>query len=100
MRNVRGRVESERMNMELEAAQTELQQNADAFDAGVSVECQVGRETLRISTGVMAKQSHGAVFVTYRDSAVLVTATMAKPWRNPWVIALCSTAMHTGPTEI
>ncbi len=52
------------------------------LDTAIVVERQIGRETLRISTGLLARQADGAVFVTYRDSAVLVAVSTAKPMRE------------------
>ncbi len=64
-------------------AATSVAKYAEGYlDEGVTVERKIGRETLRIMTGVLAKQADGAVLVTYRDSAVLVTATTAKPFRE------------------
>jgi polyribonucleotide nucleotidyltransferase len=40
-------------------------------------EITVGQKTLRIETGKLAKQAHGAVMVRYGDSVVLVTACRA-----------------------
>lgn len=39
-----------------------------------SVEVEVGKRTLTISTGLMAKQTNGAVSVQYGDTVVIVTA--------------------------
>ena len=39
---------------------------------------QVGGRALTLETGRMAKQASGAVFCTYGDTAVLVTAVGAK----------------------
>jgi polyribonucleotide nucleotidyltransferase len=44
-----------------------------------SVSLELGGRTLRIETGRLAKQAAGSVLVTYGDTAVLVTATRAKP---------------------
>ena len=38
------------------------------------VETQIGRETLTLETGRMARQAHGSVLVQYADTVVLVTA--------------------------
>ena len=38
---------------------------------------EIGGRTLSMETGRMAKQAHGAVFMTYVDTAVLATATCA-----------------------
>ena len=38
---------------------------------------EIGGRTLTLETGRMAKQASGAVFVTYGDTAVLATATVA-----------------------
>src|SRR6476619_6958906 len=40
-------------------------------------EIQLGHEILRLETGKLAKQAHGAVIVRYGDSVVLVTACRA-----------------------
>src|SRR6187431_68659 len=40
-------------------------------------EITVGQKTLKIETGKLAKQAHGAVIVRYGDSVVLVTACRA-----------------------
>src|SRR5438128_844734 len=40
-------------------------------------ELQIGQNTLRLETGKLAKQAHGAVTVRYGDSVVLVTACRA-----------------------
>jgi polyribonucleotide nucleotidyltransferase len=37
-------------------------------------EARIGKSTLTIETGRMARQADGAVFVTFGDTAVLVTA--------------------------
>ena len=43
---------------------------------------EVGGRTLTMETGRMAKQAHGAVFMTYGDTAVLATATGSKAPRD------------------
>ena len=44
------------------------------------VERQIGRHTLKIETGKLAKQAHGAVVVTYAETVILATAvTGPKP---------------------
>ncbi len=43
------------------------------------VECQFGGRTLRLETGKLAKQAHGAVLVTYGDTAVLCAAVEGSP---------------------
>lgn len=43
------------------------------------VERQIGGSVLSIETGKLAKQAHGAVVVSYRDTAVLVTAVEGPP---------------------
>jgi polyribonucleotide nucleotidyltransferase len=43
-----------------------------------TVEVEVGGRPLRFSTGKVAKQAHGAMWVRYGDSVVLVTAGMDK----------------------
>ncbi|HJZ77143.1 MAG TPA: polyribonucleotide nucleotidyltransferase [Vicinamibacterales bacterium] len=45
-------------------------------------ELQVGQHTLRLETGKLAKQAHGAVVVRYGDSVVLVTACRAASARE------------------
>jgi len=52
------------------------------LDTAISVERQLGRETLRIQTGLLAKQADGAVMVSYRDSHVLVAVSSGKPFRE------------------
>ena len=52
------------------------------LDTAIVVERKIGRETLRISTGVLARQAEGAVLVSYRDAAVLVAVSSAKPMRE------------------
>ncbi len=47
-----------------------------------SVEIELGGRPLRISTGKVAKQAHGAMWVRYGDSVVLVTAQMDKNGRE------------------
>jgi polyribonucleotide nucleotidyltransferase len=47
-----------------------------------SIEIEVGGRPLRFSTGKMAKQANGAMWVSYGDSVVLVTATMSKEDRQ------------------
>jgi len=42
------------------------------------VELQLGRETLTLETGKLAKQAHGAAVVRYGDTVVLVTAVEGK----------------------
>jgi polyribonucleotide nucleotidyltransferase len=42
------------------------------------VELQLGRDTLTIETGKLAKQAHGAAVVRYGDTVVLVTAVEGK----------------------
>ena len=44
-----------------------------------SVALEVGGRTMTIETGRLAKQAHGAVLVSYGETAVLVTATRDKP---------------------
>lgn len=46
------------------------------------VEKQIGGKTLRLETGEMAKQAHGAVVVRYEDVVVLVTAVAAPAVRE------------------
>jgi polyribonucleotide nucleotidyltransferase len=43
------------------------------------VERQIGSSVLSIETGKLAKQAHGAVVVSYRDTSVLVTAVEGSP---------------------
>jgi polyribonucleotide nucleotidyltransferase len=43
------------------------------------VECQLGGRTLVLETGKLAKQAHGAVLVTYGDTAVLCAAVEGNP---------------------
>ncbi len=38
------------------------------------VECELGAQTLKLETGKLAKQAHGAVVVSYGDTITLVTA--------------------------
>jgi len=45
----------------------------------ISVERELGGRTLRISTGKIAKQAAGAVFVSYGDTTVLVTVVSSDP---------------------
>jgi len=45
-------------------------------------ELKVGGRTLQIETGKVARQSGGAVLVSYGDTVVLVTATMSKEPRE------------------
>ena len=52
------------------------------MDQAIAVERTIGREVLRIETGVLAKQANGAVLVSYGGSAVLVCANTAKPYRD------------------
>jgi polyribonucleotide nucleotidyltransferase len=47
-----------------------------------SVEIEIGGRTLKLSTGKVAKQAHGAMWVRYGDSVVLVTAGMDKNERR------------------
>ncbi len=47
-----------------------------------SVEIELGGRPLRISTGKVAKQAQGAMWVRYGDSVVLVTASMDKKERE------------------
>ncbi len=44
-----------------------------------SVECQVGKETLRIETGKIAKQAAGSVLVTYGETVVMVAVVTSDP---------------------
>ncbi len=44
-----------------------------------SVECQIGKETLRIETGKMAKQAAGSVLVSYGETVVMVAVVTADP---------------------
>jgi polyribonucleotide nucleotidyltransferase len=46
------------------------------------VEVEIGGRPLRFSTGKVAKQAHGAMWVRYGDSVVLVTAGMDKHGRE------------------
>src|SRR5512135_3104580 len=46
------------------------------------VEVEVGGRPLTFSTGKVAKQAHGAMWVRYGDSVVLVTAAMDKNGRE------------------
>ncbi len=46
------------------------------------VEVKLGRSTLTIETGRMARQADGAVYVTYGDTAVLVTAVASDDIRE------------------
>ena len=46
------------------------------------VEATIGRRTLTIETGKMAKQADGAVVVRYGDTVVLVTAVSQPPWQE------------------
>ena len=43
------------------------------------VECQFGGRTLTLETGKLAKQAHGAVLVTYGETAVLCAAVEGTP---------------------
>jgi polyribonucleotide nucleotidyltransferase len=67
---------------------TEGQDRGDAthgqayLDSAITVERQIGREKLKIQTGVLARQADGAVLVSYRDSVVLVAVSTAKPMRE------------------
>ncbi len=47
-----------------------------------SIEIEVGGRPLKFSTGKVAKQADGAIWVRYGDSVVLVTATMDKKPRE------------------
>src|SRR2546423_3384331 len=47
-----------------------------------SREVRIGQQTLRLETGKLAKQAHGAVIVRYGDSVVLVTACRAASARE------------------
>ena len=47
-----------------------------------AVEIEVGGRPIRFSTGKVAKQAHGAIWVRYGDSVVLVTAGMDKRERE------------------
>jgi len=59
-----------------------LRASSDRFlREGVCVEMQLDKDVLRIQTGVMARQAHGSVVVTYGDSMVLVAASCARPTR-------------------
>jgi polyribonucleotide nucleotidyltransferase len=58
------------------------QHGQEYLDTATVVERRIGRETLRISTGLLARQADGAVLVTYRDAAVLVAVSTAKPMRE------------------
>ncbi|MBN1555291.1 MAG: polyribonucleotide nucleotidyltransferase [Phycisphaerae bacterium] len=48
----------------------------------VRVERDIAGRTLRLETGKLARQSHGAVMVTYGDTVVLATVLTAKPERE------------------
>ena len=52
------------------------------LDTAITVERQLGRETLRLQTGLLARQADGAVMVSYRDSHVLVAVSSGKPFRE------------------
>ena len=52
------------------------------LDTAITVERKLGRETLRIQTGLLARQADGAVLVSYRDSHVLVAVSSGKPFRE------------------
>src|ERR1700687_4419121 len=43
------------------------------------VETQLGEQTLRLETGKLAKQAHGAVVVSYGETSALVTAVEGAP---------------------
>ncbi len=45
----------------------------------ISVEHKLGDRILKLETGLLAKQAHGAVVVTLGDTVVLATATMGLP---------------------
>ena len=47
-----------------------------------TVSFELGGRTLTLETGRLAKQAGGAVLVSYGETAVLVTATRAKPRRE------------------
>ena len=63
-----------------EEAQVERQKTFGAIarskggEEGVSIQRKIGREILTVSTGAIARQADGSVWVTYRDSTVLVAA--------------------------
>jgi polyribonucleotide nucleotidyltransferase len=61
---------------------TDSQHGQAYLDTATVVERKLGRETLRISTGLVARQADGAVLVSYRDSVVLVAVSSAKPMRE------------------
>ena len=44
-----------------------------------SVECQIGKETLRIETGKLAKQAAGSVLVSYGETVVMVAVVTSDP---------------------
>jgi polyribonucleotide nucleotidyltransferase len=48
----------------------------------VRVEREIGGRTLRLETGKVAKQAHGAVMATYGDTVVLATVLTAPPERE------------------
>ncbi|MBL8841401.1 MAG: polyribonucleotide nucleotidyltransferase [Planctomycetes bacterium] len=70
------------MNPTPAAGSTDSQHGQAYLDTAIVVERQLGREMLRIQTGLLAKQADGAVLVSYRDSHVLVAVSSAKPWRE------------------
>ena len=43
------------------------------------VETQLGEQTLKLETGRLAKQAHGAVVVSYGETSALVTAVEGDP---------------------
>ena len=47
--------------------------------ASKKVEARIGRQTLSLESGQVAKQADGAVLVRYGDTVVLVAAVSAKP---------------------
>ncbi|MCK4601245.1 MAG: hypothetical protein KAU28_02185, partial [Phycisphaerae bacterium] len=48
----------------------------------VRVEKEIGGRVLTLETGKVARQSHGAVWVRYGDTVVLVTVLSAPPTRD------------------
>ena len=65
------------------------------------VEFQLGKETVKIETGALAKQANGAVLVTSGETVVLVTAVAsAKPKENADFFPLPAACRRRRQTEL
>ncbi len=58
--------------------------------ASKKVEARIGRQTLSLESGKVAKQADGAVLVRYGDTVVLVAAVSAKPQMRDWISSRCA----------